>query len=73
MPRSKPKYVSRNIRKQWKEEDTEKAIIAVREKKMGTEIILLYFYISYSFVHKFISCWNLYLSFFVLYFRKFLR
>jgi hypothetical protein len=48
--------MSRNIRKQWKEEDTEKAIIAVREKKMGTEIILLYFYISYSFVHKFISC-----------------
>jgi hypothetical protein len=33
----------------------EKAIIAMREKKMGTEIILLYFYLSYSFVHKFIS------------------
>jgi hypothetical protein len=31
----------------------------MREKKMGTEIILLYFYLSYSFVHKFISYWYL--------------
>jgi hypothetical protein len=60
MPGSKPKYVSRNIRKQWKE-DMEKAIIAVRENKMGTEIILLYFCISYSFVHN-LSPVNIYIS-----------
>jgi hypothetical protein len=69
VPRSKPKCVSRNIRKQWKE-DTEKAIIAVRDK-VGTEMILLYFYINYSFVHKFIFCY-LHFSSFLLYFRKFL-
>jgi hypothetical protein len=38
MPRSKPKYVSRNIRKQWKEGHMGKTIIALREKKVGTEM-----------------------------------
>lgn len=36
MPRSKPKYVPKNKRKQWDEADMVKAIVAVREKKMGT-------------------------------------
>lgn len=36
MPRKKPKYVPKNKRRQWMEEDMEKAICAVRENKMGT-------------------------------------
>jgi hypothetical protein len=45
---------------------------ALREKKMGAEIILLYFYICYSFVHK-LSLVDIYISRFLLYFSKFLR
>ena len=36
MPRSSPRYEKQNKRKRWNEEDMAKAIIAVREKKMGT-------------------------------------
>lgn len=36
MPRKKPKYVPKNKRCQWMEEDMEKAIRAVRENKIGT-------------------------------------
>nr|CAD7199334.1 unnamed protein product [Timema douglasi] len=35
MPRKKPKYVTKNKRRQWSEEDMAKAIRAVREKKTG--------------------------------------
>ena len=36
MPRTKPIYTPKEARKRWKEEDMERAIVAVRENKMGT-------------------------------------
>lgn len=37
MPRTTPKYIAKDKRKRWKEEDMEKAITVVRGKKMGTQ------------------------------------
>ncbi|KAJ4440755.1 hypothetical protein ANN_08979 [Periplaneta americana] len=45
MPRSKPKYVPKGTRKLWEAEDMEKAIVAVREGKMGTLKASKYFHV----------------------------